>query len=432
MVVHWKVFNNQFICYAFVSGSIKSIPQDIPIGIFDNSNTFIPTETFQLQNKKLHTWNLEIFLRLYFKTDIYFNDTTDYLVVKDINETGCGFLFNNKFDDILEELVLVNDPRKSKFSSIDGTYVYDNRIVIITNPNFDDIFKLSFYSKKLTISPFRLNREHSPYQLLKNYIFFKVPVAPHQPQEHTTSVSGGLIRFREPGFYKNLYEFDITAFYPNIIMKYLDKAEPIRILMEPLIHDSLKCLKLYIYGMLGSQYSILYNPHTMDTIASIGRTIIKKYVDRAVIVATDAVFMSYPIIPDFDGLPYKTHVHCNVFVVSASQYFTATKYKGFPKNVLSDLVHILLNNLLNGIQYETTTMALLGFMQSLKTFPLAPIPLKNGNLVTKQIKSIDPGSVDKFLYLVKYRKILYNVCQYKSKHNLEYDSFKTIYSYFMY
>jgi hypothetical protein len=432
MVIHWKLLNNRFICYDFVNGCIKSKTCNIPIGIFDNNGTFTPTENFQLQNKQLHTWNVEIFLKLSMDLkDIYFDNDSDYLAVDNIEAPGCGFLFDESFEDYLEELVLTNDPRKNKFYMIDGTYIYDNRIVVITNTNFNDIFKLSFYCKKLTISPFRLNREQSPYQLLKNYIYFIVPRILQQTPEQI-NISGGLIRFKESGFHKHLYEYDIVAFYPNIIMKYLDENEPIRLLMTPLINDSLKCLRLFVYGMLGSRYSVLYSPRTMDKITTIGRSIVEKYKHRAAIIATDAIFMTYPIIPDFGGLPYKTIVHDDVFIISASQYFTSSKYKGFPKNDLSHTIHVLLKDLLNGTEYNTTPLALLGFMQSLKTFPLLPIPLKNGQQITTIIKSVDPTTVDKFLYVIKYRRAIYQVCQHKSIEKIDYDAFKVVYNYFMY
>lgn len=433
MVIHWKLINNSFIYDTFIGGSIKSKVKEIPIGIFDSDGKFTATESFQLQNHRVHTWNIEIYLKMVFNMkDIYFNDDVDFLVVESIDAHGCGFLFHDNFDEYLEELVLLNDPRKSNFSTIDGTYVYDNRIVIITNPNFNDIFKLSFYSKKLTISPFRLNREASPYQLLKNYIFLSVPNVPTRTRE-IVNISGGLIKCNAPGFYKYMYEYDITSFYPNIILKYLDNLEPIKILMQPLIDDQLKCLKMYIYGMLGSQYSVLYNPRIMDTITTIGRTIIDKYKTRCVIVATDAIFFTYPIKPNFDELPFKTTIHQDMFVISASQYFTRSKYKGFPKTILSDHIHILLNQLLIKPEFENVSVALLEFMKSLVEFPLLPIPLKSGEQITAIIKNnLDVRNVDKFLYVMKYRKIIYNVCQHKAKKKMDYESFKIMYNYFMY
>jgi hypothetical protein len=432
MVLLWKIVNNKVICDIFGDNSLKSVTANIPLGYFDVNGTFTHTEYFQHENINLHTWNIEIFIKLSLNlNDIYFSDNTDYLVVNNIDSLGCGFLFDDNFEEYLEELVIVNDPKRFLFSMIDGTYVYDNRIVIITNNNFNDIYKLSTYSKKLTISPFRLNRENSPYNLLKNYIFFTLPTL--TISNHTKKqISGGLIRCNSTGFYQHLYEYDINAFYPNIIVKYLADTEPIKILMKPLIDDSLKCLKLFLFGMLGSKYSNLYNPDAMDLITTIGRTIISKYENRAIIVATDAIFMTYPIIPDFENFTYKTKIHDDVFVISASQYFTKDLYKGFPKNKLSDHVHFLLNQLMKSVKFENTLLALVHFMSSLNHFPLLPIPLKNGQQVTAIIKDIDSTSVDKYTYLLKYRKIIYNVCEYNSIKKIKYEEFKFVYNYFMY
>lgn len=432
------MINDKFVSEAFINGVITPRVRDIPIGIYDANGTFTATDSFEFQNTQLHTWNIEIFLKLHQNADIYFNDDTDYLVVTDINTTSCGFLFDDHFDEKINDMVLFNDQKKSKFDMIDGTYVYDNRIIIITNSNFNDIFKLSYYCKKLTISPFRLNVEQSPYQLLKNYIFFTLPIRTTQPKNKEQQISGGLIRCNSVGFHEHLYEYDITAFYPNIIMKYLDESEPVRILMQPLMNDSLKCLKLYVYGMLGNRYSILYNPRVMDFITSTGRTIIAKYSNRAAIIATDAIFMTYPIIPDFCGLSYKTIVHDNVFVISASQYFTDQLYRGFPKNVLSELVcHLLAKFILHPCVHDNATMALIEFMKTLKSFPLFPIPLKCGRYIMAPLRhsncTLDDTWVDKYGYLIKYRKAIYRVCQHKSTNkHIQYDSFKRIYGYFSY
>lgn len=433
MVLHWKIVNNKVTSDIFGKNSLESVITNIPLGYFDVDGTFTKTEYFPCENFNLHTWNIEIFIKFSLNlSDIYFNDSTDYLVVNDINSIGCGFLFDQNFEEYLEELIIVNDPKRFLFSMIDGTYVYDNRIVIITNNNFNDIYKLSTYSKKLTISPFRLNRENSPYNLLKNYIFFTLPTLTTTTTITNKQISGGLIRCNSTGFYKYLYEYDINAFYPNIIIKYLPDTEPIKILMKPLIDDPLKCLKLFLFGMLGSKYSNLYNPNTMDLITTIGRTIISKYAKRAVIVATDATFMTYPIVPDFDNFTYKTKIHEDAFVISASQYFTKDIYKGFPKNKLSDHVHLLLNQLLKSVNFENTLLALVHFMSLLEYFPLLPIPLKNGQQITAIIRDVDSTCVDKYTYLLKYRKIIYSVCDYKSIKKIEYEEFKFVYNYFMY
>lgn len=436
-MIHWTIINNKIFSKSFQNGKIVSqIRTDIPIGIYDSQNTYISTESFQFQNKYLHSWNLEIYLKLYFSGDIYFQHNLDYLVVKDIDSDSCGFLFDDQFEDYIYNLVLLNDNRKFKFSKIDDTYVYDNRIVIITNSNFNDIYKLSYYCKKLTISPFRLNTEVGPYQLLKNYIFFTLPnTAVQQEQKIEKKISGGLINCCEPGFHTTLYEYDIKSFYPNIIMKYLPHSNPIRILMEPLVNDSLKCLKLYIYGMLGSKYSILYDPITMDFITTTGRNIIKKYLNRAVIIATDAIFMKYEIIPDFCGFEYKSITHTNVFVISASQYFTDKFYRGFPKNILSDLVCRLAFKFINNDEiHDNIISTLLNFMDAFRTFPLYPIPFKDGQIVTASLgcSNYNHILVDKYTYLMAYRKVIYKICDYKSNTKLPYQTFKIFYNSFCY
>lgn len=437
MVLHWKLIKNKFISETFHNGTLTSKIWDIPIGLYNLNGEFTPTASFVFQNPPLHTWNIEIFLKYFFGfEDIYFNEDSDYLVVKDIDDQGCGFLFDDQFDQFLDQLVFFNDPRKSKFQRLDGTLVYDNRIVIINNPNFNDISKLSHYCKKLVMSPFRLNQEQSPYHLLKNYIFISLPDnrSVRENKQQPLPISGGLIRCNHPGFHEQLYEYDITAFYPNIIVKYVDKAEPIRILIEPIINDPLKILKLYLYGMLGNPYSILYNPRLMDFITTTGRKIIGKYETRAVIVATDAIFMKYQIIPDFNGFSYKSIHHKNVFVISASQYFTKSLYKGFPKNILSrELCSLFADFLISHQYYENAAIALIDLMKSFNSFPLPPIPLRNGELLTSPIKDPPPELVDKYGYLIKYRKAIFHICQFKSiDKNLDYQSFKIIYGYFSY
>lgn len=430
MTINWKLINGVFYKTTFYENQLKTTTQNLEIGTFDEQLQFTQTTNFQCENKSLHTWNIEIYIKLLKQHDIYFEENSDYLVVNDINEDKCGFLFDTSFDEKINEIVYYNKKQKKLFTMIDGTFIYDNRIIIITNPNFNDIYKLSYYSKKLVMSPFRLNSEKSPYHILKNYIFFTAPQLP-KPTSTPIRIKGGIIKYNQRGFFKNLYEYDISSFYPNIIIKFLDENETIKVLMKPLMND-IKCLKLYLYGLFGSTSSHLYNPEIINLVTSIGRHIINQYADRAIIVATDAIFMEYPIIPNFFDLPYKTIIHENIFIINTSTYFTPTLYKGFPRNVLSSLVHELLNQLINHNSFDNPAQALSFFMDSLTTFPMYPVPLKNKETITHKIQTIDPNAVDKYTYVFAYQKILYHVCNYKATMKLEYDQFVKLYTFYLY
>jgi len=428
MAIGWKVLNNVFYKYNFSQNQIICSIQSIPMGIYDDNLNIDNRRS--LSTKEFQNWNIDVYLKLYRRgNDVYFTEDSDYLVVNDLNCYGCGFLFYADFQKYLKTLVFTNNPMKDLFSSISGTYVFDNRIVIIDNPNFENIHKLSYYSKKLILSPFQLNSEKSPYHLLKNYICVTTPSILTKPDE--IPIKGGLITYTSPGYHNTVYEYDIISFYPNIIMKFLDDDEPIKRLITPLI-DDIKCLKLYLYGLAGNKNTNIYSPVVINLVTTIGRKIVERYKTRAIIIATDAIFMSTPIIPNFGGLSYKTSIHTDMFVINASVYFTRSVYRGLPKNELSNEVHVLLYRVLDHLMFDNTMHALLYFMNLLRTFPISPVPLKNGECVSYQIDFINPNVVNKYEYLRRYKKIIYEVCNYKSKVTLNYNQYKKMYDFFTY
>lgn len=370
---------------------------------------------------------------------VYFNHSSDFKVAQSLEDDQVGFLFitQEAFQEYVHDIVLRNNQEViKKFNLICGTYVFDNRIVIITSKYFTDIDTLYTYSRKLRLSPFELNcYSSSPYKLMYNFIIHELQNI-KIPTNNKHHISGGLIKCNEPNsFHHVLYEYDITACYPNIIMNYVEDTEPIKILMKHFIQDNIKDFKLWLYGFLGNQFTILYNPRLMDQIATTTRTILQQYIHRAVIIATDSIFMKTEIVPNFFNLRYKSKIHTNVFVVNASMYITDDTYKGLPKNKLSDIVYAQLKILLNSTHiYKTTGLALIHFMSTITEFPVLPIPLKNNTTVTLLIQNNDviAEMIDKYRYLYCYRKIIYLICNHKSQYKIPYDTFKLLYKIFIY
>lgn len=427
MPFNWKIINNTFYKCVFENNNIVwKCAHDIPTGIYDANGNFIKTKSFPIENKHLHTWNTNIFLKLYLKNDPYFTDESDFLTVDSLSSTGCGFYFDPEFQTLLKKITFTNHPDKNKITQINDVYIYDNRIVIIENKDYQDIKTLSYYSKKLVLSPFQLNSK--PTDLLKNYIYFTLPTITVHPE---MTLKGGLIQYRSTGYYPKLYEYDLISFYPNIISKFLSKDNQLHRLITPLLYDH-KHLKLYVYGLAGCKYSKIYDPETVNLVTAIGREIMSDYTSRAVIIATDAIFMEYRIYPNFVELPFKVVEHNKVFVINASTYFTDTIYKGLPKDKLSDKIHEILLKILKHTQFYSTYEALLYFMCELDDFPIFPIPLKNRESITHKIDVINPIIVDKYTYVYKYRLIIYNVCNYNSFRTLNYEQFKTMYDFFRY
>jgi hypothetical protein len=372
-------------------------------------------------------------------TDLYFDSPSDFKTTHEIHcTTGLGFFFicETKFVEYLTDIVLRNDKISEKFALVDGTYVFDERIVIITSKYFDDLPKLVNYSKKLRLSPYKLNSlENAPYKLMKNFISYNLGSCVTSISPPTVApIRGGIIKCNnKDSYYETVYEYDIVACYPNIIIKYIDDTEPINVLMKLLIHDELKMLKLWLYGFLGNPYTVLYNPRIMNEITSIGRMILKQYESRALMITTDAVFMSYRIIPNFAMLDYKENVHNSMFIINAGTYFTDNQYKGLPRGPLSKLVHDVATDFIKSDnQFKFTGLSLINFMSRFVEFTVLPIPLRCGIWISALLgKEISPNMVDKYLYLYKYRNIIYSICNFKSENKISYEKFKILYNMFI-